>query len=63
MSGNDALSTRLAEIERTARIGTNVPSSVALELIATLRIYMAHAEDAKRMIERMEKIIGGLDSQ
>ena len=59
MSTNDALSTRLSEIEREARIGTNVPSSVALELIATLRIYMAHAEETNGKVDAMLKALAG----
>jgi hypothetical protein len=52
-----ALSTRLAEIERIARIGTNVPSSVALELVALLRQYMAFAEEVTARTEAMLKAL------
>ena len=50
-----ALSVRLAEMERTARIGTNVSSSDALELIMLLRRYMAMAEEVKASVERSMK--------
>ena len=56
-----ALSVRLAEMERTARIGTNVSSSDALELIMLLRRYMAMAEEVKSSIERSMKNLDRLE--
>jgi len=56
-----ALSVRLAEMERTARIGTNVSSSDALELIMLLRRYMAFAEEMKASVERSMKNLDRLE--
>ena len=56
-----ALSVRLAEIERMARIGTNVPSSVALELVGLLRRYMAFSEEVNARTEAMLKKLGGIE--
>ena len=56
-----ALSVRLAEMERTARIGTNVSSSDALELIMLLRRYMAMAEEVKASVERSMKNLDRLE--
>ena len=59
MPENESLAVRLAEIERQARVSTNVPASFALELIDTLRIYMALAEETNRRVVAMSEKLGG----
>lgn len=53
MPAGDALSIRLAEIERLARQGTFLPPAETLMLVETLRIYMSHAEEINRKADEM----------
>ena len=52
-ASENSLAVYLNEVERTARIGTSIPSSVALELISVLRMYMAHEVEARAKIDTM----------
>lgn len=56
-TANESLAVYLAEIERDARIGTSMPSAIVLELIATLRIYMAHTEETNGKVDEMLKAL------
>ena len=48
-----ALSVKLAEYERDARMGLPLPSPDTLALIQALRGYMAHAVEVRRRVNEM----------
>lgn len=56
---DDALSIRLATIERNARQGTDLDPDSTLELVNVLRIYMSFAEETNRKVTAMAEKIGG----
>lgn len=56
---DDALSIRLATIERNARQGWSLPAEETLELVNVLRIYMSFAEETNRKVTAMAEKLGG----
>lgn len=56
---DDALSIRLATIERNARQGRSLPAEETIELVNVLRIYMSFAEETNRKVTAMAEKLGG----
>lgn len=48
---DDSLAVKLAELEAWARKGFSMNAADTLDLITTLRQYMAHAETIERSVE------------
>lgn len=56
---DDSLAVKLSEMEARLKRGWGLSSTECLDLITTLRQYMAHSETIERSVEAMSKSLGG----